>query len=152
MEEREQIQKLAEQVLKGDDLFLVEVELKGSAGNRVIWVYIESDKGNISLDRCAEFSRELNLLLEAGGWHDHQYTLNVSSPGLDRPLKDLRQYVNNVGRKASVVYVKDGEEFQEEGELIHAHADSITLLTSTKEQLKIPFSNVMEARIQASFK
>jgi len=152
VQEQEEINALAEQVLEGSDLFLVEAELKGSTGNRTIWIYVESESGNISLSRCAEISRELQLLLDAGGWHDRKYTLNVSSPGLDRPLKDIRQYVNNVGRNASVVYIKDGEQIRTEGKLIGAESDKITLETGKNESLTIPIAEIEETRILASFK
>ncbi len=151
MEEQEQVIALAEQVLQDHELFLVDVELKGTEDKRIIWVYLESEKGNVSLDQCAQISRELHLLLEVAGWHHRKYTLNVSSPGLGRPLKDIRQYVNNLGRKASVVYKEEGKEFYAEGKLIEATPDMITLETEKRQQLEISFSDVVETRILASF-
>ncbi len=152
MEELELINTTAEKVLQDhDDMYLVDVELKGSPGNRVIWIYIESDKGNISLDRCAGLSREVSFLLDASGWHNKKYTLNVSSPGLDRPLKDIRQYVSNIGRKASVAYLKDGEPVRAEGKLVNAHSDVIILETESKKELTIPFSDIVETYILPSF-
>lgn len=152
MEEQDEIYAFAEQVLQNDDLFLVDIELKGSAGNRVIWVYVESEGGNISLDRCAEINRELGLLMDAGGWHGRKYTLNVSSPGVDRPLKDFRQYVNNLGRNASVVYKKQDEEIKVEGKLIDANQEAVTLETEQETQQVVPFSDILETRIMVSFK
>lgn len=153
MEEQEEINALADQVLQDSDLFRVDTELKGSAGNRVIWIYVESENENVSLDQCAEISRELQLLLDASGWHDRKYTLNVSSPGVDRPLKDIRQYVNNVGRNASVTYKKNNDEQEQvNGKLIDVQSEEITLLTEKNRTLKIPFSDIVETRILVSFK
>ena len=152
MDELEQIKTIAGQVLQDhEEMYLVDVDLKGSTGNRMVWVYIESEKGNISLDRCAEISREVNFLLDASGWRGKKYTLNVSSPGLDRPLKDIRQYISNSGRKASVTFLKDDEQTRVEGELTGVHSGAITLLTENKKELKIPFSDIVETHILVSF-
>lgn len=151
MEEHNEIKSLTEQVLQNFDLFLVDIELKGSQGNRIVWIFVESEHGNVSLDACAEVSRELEFLLDAAGWRGKKYTLNVSSPGLDRPLKDIRQYVNNLGRKATVIYEKSGENVQEEGKLVSADGDSIVLQKDSKQQISIPFENIVETRIQPVF-
>jgi ribosome maturation factor RimP len=59
----------------------------------------------------------VNFLLDAAGWHGKKYTLNVSSPGLDRPLRDIRQYHSNIGRQARVTVLRDGETDPSEGRL-----------------------------------
>ncbi len=151
MDELDQVKEIAAQVLSDNDLYLVDVELKGSTGNRVIWIYVESEGGNVSLDRCVEISREANLLLDASGWHGKKYTLNVSSPGLDRPLRDIRQYHSNIGRKARVTFLKDGEHERLEGKLTGVTTDSITLMTENKKELPIPFSDIVETHIVATF-
>ena len=151
LDELDQVKEIAAQVLSDNDLYLVDVELKGSTGNRVIWIYVESEGGNVSLDRCVEISREANLLLDASGWHGKKYTLNVSSPGLDRPLRDIRQYHSNIGRKARVTFLKDGEHERLEGKLTEVTTDSITLMTENKKELPIPFSDIVETHIVATF-
>jgi ribosome maturation factor RimP len=150
LDELEQIKQIASQVLTDNDLYLVDVELKGSTGNRVIWIYLESEKGNVSLDRCAGISREVNFLLDAAGWHGKKYTLNVSSPGLDRPLRDIRQYHSNIGRQARVTVLRDGTEVRQEGRLAGVTEEKITLVTENKKELEIPFSDIVETYIQAS--
>lgn len=146
------VYSLAEQMLADDDLYLVDVELKGSDANRIVWVYAESDKGNISLDRCAAISRELSLLLDANGWHEKKYTLNVSSPGLDRPLRHLRQYVSNLGRKASVTYLHEGSEIRLEGVLSDAEPEQVRLELPDGSIRTIPFEDIRETKILPSFK
>lgn len=152
VEDQELIISLANQVLQDQDMFLVDTELKGTPENRIVWIFVEAEKGNVSLDRCAELSRELQLLLDVHGWHERKYTLNVSSPGLDRPLKDIRQYVNNVGRNAHVIFEKDGKQIRAEGTLADATPELIILVTGDRQQLEIPFTDIVEARIVPSFK
>lgn len=152
MQEQEQVQSIVEQVLQDKDLYLVDIELKGSQANRIIWIYVEAEKGNISLDLCADLSREMNFLLDANGWHNRKYTLNVSSPGLDRPLKDIRQYVNNKGRRVLVVYNMNNEQVQVNGIISEADTEIVILETDKNNRLEIPFSSITEARIQPAFK
>ncbi len=151
LDELEQIKDIAAQVLQDNDLYLVDVELKGSAGNRVIWIYVESESGNVSLDRCVDISREINFLLDAGGWHGKKYTLNVSSPGLDRPLRDIRQYHSNKGRNVRVKYLSDGEEIVSEGKMTGVTDSKITILTENKKELQISFPDIVETYVLASF-
>ena len=151
LDELDQIKDIAAQVLEDNDLYLVDVELKGSTGNRVIWIYVESDSGNVSLDRCVDISREMNFLLDASGWHGKKYALNVSSPGLDRPLRDIRQYHSNQGRNVRVTYLKDGEEVSSEGKLTGVTNDKITILTENKKELDISFPDIVETYVLASF-
>ena len=146
---QEDLDILIQSVLKGTDLFLVETELKGSQASPALWVYIESEKGNISLERCADISRELGFVLDASGWRDKKYTLNVSSPGLDRPLRDKRQYVNNIGRKADVSFRKDGKQTSRSGTLEDVQSNHISL-RSDGNIIQIPWSEVLETRIKAS--
>lgn len=152
MEEQEQIITLTEDILRGQPLYLVEVELKGSKENRMIWVYIDSEEGLVSLDQCASLNRELGFILDAKGWHERKYTLNVSSPGLDRPLKDFRQYKNHVGRKASITLKKeDVPERTVVGTLEKVESDKVLLKTEKKEKVVIAHSEIEETRIIAGF-
>jgi len=151
LDELDQIKDIAAQVLEDNDLYLVDVELKGATGNRVIWIYVESESGNVSLDRCVDISREINLLLDVSGWHGKKYTLNVSSPGLDRPLRDIRQYHSNKGRNVRVTYLKDGDEVVSDGTLAGVTNDKITILSENKKELEISFPEIVETYVLASF-
>lgn len=101
------IKDLTEAIVRGTDTYVVEVEVKGALGNQIIWVYLDTEQGGISIDVCAKVSNELSIVLDANELISSKYVLNVSSPGLDRPLVDARQYKNNVGRKVKVRYMSD---------------------------------------------
>jgi ribosome maturation factor RimP len=98
------IRKLAEQVSAREGCYLYDLELTGTGGGRVLRVTIEKDaEGGVSVDDCTNVSRGLNLLLDVedvvpGG----NYNLEVSSPGLERPLKEARHYQMAIGKKISV--------------------------------------------------
>ncbi len=84
------------------DCFLVEFNLL--SGNK-LEVFVDSDSG-LTLDKCQRISRYLEHHLDEGGWLGEKYVLEVSSPGLGRPLKLIRQYFKNVGRAVDVTLLE----------------------------------------------
>ena len=93
----ELLEKNVKELLIGTDNFLVHLDWKNQSEKLEIVVDADS---SITSDRLAEITLEINRLLEQieVDWKE-AYTLEVSSPGLDRPLSMLRQYKKNVGRK-----------------------------------------------------
>lgn len=85
------------------DCFLIEVKHHANK----LEVFIESDSG-VTFDKCRQISRYLEGYLDTEGWLGEKYILEVSSPGVGRPLKLLRQYPLNIGRKVEVS-LKEGK-------------------------------------------
>lgn len=102
MELTERIAQLLEEKYAAEeafaDCFTVDIELK--PGHKLC-VFADSDSG-MNFDKCQKISRYLESFLDAHGWLGDKYTLEVSSPGVDRPLKFPRQYRNNAGRTVTV--------------------------------------------------
>ena len=113
---------LVEEILaEGSDCFLVDVRLK--PGNK-IQVFLDADAG-VSLGTCTQINRKLYPKIEeAGMFEPGNFELEVSSPGLDEPLKLPRQYQKNIGRAVEVV-MKDGIKIS--GKLISANESSISV-------------------------
>lgn len=88
------------QIAADPSLFLVEVRIKPTLN---IKVYVDGDQG-VSIDRLIQYNRALyRQLVEEGVLPDGEFSLELSSPGLDEPLKLHRQYVKNVGRSVEVI-------------------------------------------------
>ena len=102
MEITGKINQLLEEKYTADELFkdcfTVDIELK--RGN-ILNVFLDADSG-IDFDKCRIISRYLEQMLDESLILGEEYTLEVSSPGLSRPLKFLRQYAKNVGRNVDV--------------------------------------------------
>lgn len=81
------------------DVEVVEIVVKGAAGSRVVQVIADAD-GGLDIDVIASISRELGEPLDE--LIDGAYTLEVTSPGADRPLKTVRDFARNVGRDVRV--------------------------------------------------
>lgn len=109
------IRQLAEEVITGDtDSFLVDVKLK--PGNH-IQVFADADAG-LTLSRCIAYNKALYKLIEESAlFNEGEFELEVSSPGLEEPLKLNRQYLKNIGRPVEVI-LKDGRKIT--GKLLSA--------------------------------
>ena len=100
-----EIKKLAESFLKDESHFVVDVICSLRNNPKKLLVILDGDKG-INIDDCAEFSRELSAALDTSNLVEGAFVLEVSTPGLDQPLKIRRQYVKNVGRNVKVKFRK----------------------------------------------
>lgn len=135
--------------------YLVDVEWNG--GRKKLFVYVDCDMG-ISLEECRKISKYLSKSIEEEEFIKEDYRLEVSSPGIDRPLKLKRQYVKNVGRPLRV-HLENGT-FQE-GVLKKVESDNITLALEKRRGKKkkddkgdwvIPFDEIEKAFVEVRFK
>ena len=102
MELTEKIRDLAQATLTDENLFIVDVIYSLKQGpSKKMMVIVDGDKG-VTIDDCVYISRELSKILDETNLVDDHYLLEVSTPGLDHPLKLKRQYKKNVGRSLKV--------------------------------------------------
>lgn len=153
MDVAEEIRQLTTQCLLNEHHFLVDVVVSSKRGPGKVLVILDSDQG-IGIDDCAEISRRLAKLLDEAGIMDN-YLLEVSTPGVDMPLKMTRQYQKNIGRNLKVKL----KEETVEGTLMTVSENIITLSqiigTGRKKETKsveIPFSEIEKAFVLVSFK
>ena len=139
------------------DCFLIEISLRPK--NRLV-IYLDSDSG-VTFDKCRIISRFLEKYLDSELWLGEKYTLEVSSPGIGRPLKLKRQYHKNIGRQMEVVAQEEDGPIK--GKLVEVGNESITLesIRKFKEGKKkkteviqnvIPFERIRKAVVKISFK
>jgi len=140
------IKELAEPIVSQSDMFIIDVELKHQ-DMIVIWVYVDSEKSGVNVDKCSKISRELSFLIEKEELFYKSYRLNVSSPGLSRPLTDKRQYVKNKGRTVKVKF-KQAESYEKiEGVLKEVSEDRVKIQPDKGTATSIQFENLIEAKI-----
>lgn len=97
----ETAEHIARPIVAEMGLELVEVQFRQEAG-WVLRLFIDRESGGIGVDDCASVSRQVAARLEAEDIIPHAYTLEVSSPGLERPLKRLEDFPRFVGRKVRI--------------------------------------------------
>ena len=155
MELKTQLTQLVEENLPSQEHFLVDIILKGNAQQRKVIVLLDGDNG-VSISDCARLSRAMAASLEEDDPFPGQYTLEVSSAGLDHPLSIRRQYTSRMG-KALALRLSGGEEL--EGILLDVAEDDIIIdkviknkKKKTTEVTKVPFAQIEKAVVQVSFK
>jgi ribosome maturation factor RimP len=140
----------AAKVAESHGVELVDVELFRAGRRRVLRIYIGKRDG-VSVDDCANVSRELGTLLDADNvMQDEPYVLEVSSPGLDRPFKTLKDYRRNVGRFVRATLREPVEGLGPRklvvGKLEDVGEDSIILDADGKPR-SIPLSQIVQAKV-----
>ena len=140
------ISELAESVLNSTDFFLVDVDIKGTNPPE-IWIYVDGEERGINMDECANLSNELSFLMDAHELYNGAYLLNVSSPGLSKPLVDRRQYPKNKGRKVKVKYKNDNQYNKLEGTLKDYTEQKIIIGQNEGELVELPFDQIVETKI-----
>ena len=154
MEITGRIQELAEKHLKNDSQFIVEVIASLKKKPNKLIVIIDGDHG-VTIDDCADLSRALSAALDEANLMPDPYHLEVSTPGLDHPLKLIRQYYKNKGRQLKVKTASGIHQ----GKLVEVTDKAITLEevngTGKKKEVKevvIPFSEIDKTFVMVSFK
>lgn len=132
----------------GCDLWGIECQRVG----RYLTVRLFIDKeGGVTVEDCADVSRQVSAVLDVEDPIADKYNLEVSSPGLDRPLFTLAQYTRYVGQEIVVhlrIPVADRRKWQ--GELAKIENDMITLIVDKQEQV-LAFGNIQKANVVAKF-
>lgn len=143
----DRVRDLTQEVIAGTSYFLVDVEVRGHKGTRVVEVYIDS-KEDFGHDDLAVVSKEVGFLLDVEDVVDGSYKLEVSSPGIKRPLEMPQQFQKNVGRTLRVRYdSKDNEEIVV-GDLMKADDEGVELELSSGERLQLSYGTIRQARIE----
>ncbi len=153
-----QLTKLLEEKFQEEefgDCFIIEIK---SLPNKRVEIYVDSDSG-ITFKKCQQLSRHLEAEIDEKGWLGEKYTLEVSSPGITRPLIFFRQYPRNIGRKLEVKQIEGATKI---GTLIEVNETQITL--ESKQRIKegkkkktvvvqdiIPFNNIKETKVKITF-
>lgn len=143
----EQVRRFTEEVIVGTDYFLVDVEVRGHEGTRVVEVYVDSES-ELGHDDLATISEELGFLLDVEDVIDGAYTLELSSPGIKRPLTMPQQYRKNVGRTLRVRFEDQGTEEIIVGDLTDADDEMIEIELPSEERLRLPYTVINQARVE----
>jgi ribosome maturation factor RimP len=141
----EKMRVLLSPILERQGAFLVDTSIRNERGGKVLQVFVDTDKG-ITIEECAIISRELAQDLDHGNVIQGAYRLEVSSPGIDRPLQMLRQYRKNVGRRFKVVYQSAESRTTLVGKLQSVEDEKLTFETEKGETIALDFTKIIESK------
>ncbi|MBJ6119557.1 ribosome maturation factor [Pontibacter sp. BT310] len=147
---------MAEASLPDSDLFLVDVTVSDSQVRPKVTVLADGEQG-ITIDQCATLSRRISKKIEEKYGEELSYTIEVSSPGVDFPLTQPKQFTRNIGRNLKLK-LQDGTE--KTGKLEEVTEIGINLTEEIKqkgkkatyEPVQIPFGDIVKANVVISFK
>src|SRR3989338_9193942 len=137
-------------VVVGSGCELVELQFRREAPGWVLRVIIDKEDG-IGIDDCSRISREVAHLLEVEDPIEQSYILEVSSPGLDRPLKRERDFLRCMGKKAKVVVKEPIDGLNQCIGLIEDVTQESVTLRTDHGMVEIPFTRMKKARLVIEF-
>ena len=142
----EKVKGLVEAILKTQDLGLVDIEWHQGRGISLLRVFIDKE-GGVTVDDCANVSRELGLLLDVEDVIEHSYTLEVSSPGINRVLKrpdDFERFIGQNVKIKTINLINNRRNFK--GKLIDIQNDVVTVLVDN-ENVAISLKDIEKANL-----
>ncbi len=144
------IREIIEPVVNNMGLEIDNVELAGSGRRTVLRVFIDKD-GGVTIDDCEKVSREIEAQLDVADPIASSYTLEVSSPGLDRPLRKAGDFKKFVGKAARVITQNpiENQTFFI-GDIIEAGDNEVILLLPKDKKVVIPYSDISRARLEVT--
>lgn len=144
-------EQLAEPIIAENALELVDVEYVKEGGNRYLRVYIDKP-GGVNIDNCEKVSRALELKLDEEDLIKDPYILEVSSPGLLRPLKKEKDFKRSIGEKVEVhLYRAVEKQKQFTGLLKSFDNETITIKFETGEETVFGRENISLVRLTFDF-
>jgi len=146
----EQVADLVEPSLEEMGFELVNVEYLSSRGKWVLRLYIDKE-GGVTLDDCAQVSKEMGDLIDVKDIINHEYVLEVSSPGLDRPLKKEKDLRHAIGKKIKVKTVVPVGGRRNYTGYLRNFQEGILYMELESGQVHLPWKDVDKANLVYEF-
>ncbi len=155
MSKREEYEQLTEElvmpIIEQNNFELVDVEYVKEASNYYLRIYIDKE-GGITVDDCEIVSRALGDLLDAKDFIEESYVLEVSSPGLGRPLKKEKDFKRSIGMEVEIhLYKAIDRQKDYTGVLIAYSDDDVTIAVDDDKEMKIERKDIALIRLAFDF-
>ncbi|MDR3609196.1 MAG: hypothetical protein P4L27_01375 [Ignavibacteriaceae bacterium] len=147
--EEKNIYNIANGIIEDKKFFMVDFVFRGNPKEWIIEIFVDGEK-NVTAEDLAELNRLINSRIEDNVLLNSRYRLDVSSPGIERPLKFLKQFPKHVNRKFDVSYFSNDETKKLSGKLVRVEGDTLVFL-SNQNEISINFNNIKKAKVIVSF-
>ncbi|HQU84874.1 MAG TPA: ribosome maturation factor RimP [Pyrinomonadaceae bacterium] len=144
----EQLQAIAKRIADENKLELVHCEIVGSKRNQTVRVFIDKE-GGVTIEDCSNFSRNLEAVLDADDLIPTAYVLEVSSPGLERELYSLQDFIKFSGSLAKVKTnqpINGQKNFS--GRIVSVKGEEIIFSDKTNGEVSFPYNTVAKANLE----
>lgn len=149
----ERVRSVGLRVASDRGLELVDVEVKRGKGGVVVRLFVDQPGGGIGLDALQSVSEEVSAILDAEDPIEGHYTLEVSSPGLDRPLRgeaDYRRYAGRLAKVSSYEPVEGRRHWT--GRIVSCEDGVLTLdLAKGEGEARVPLAKISHGRLEVEF-
>lgn len=145
MDSFKKIKSLVTDVLDELGLELIDIHFKGARGNRLLRIFVDTETG-VTIDQCKNASRAISEMLDMENLIPDRYRLEVSSPGVDRPLKTERDFLKNKGRRVQITYFLEGQKQTITG-VVEAVEDGWVQLKDGKTEKSVALETIEAAKI-----
>ncbi|MCS7053339.1 MAG: hypothetical protein NZM09_06345 [Ignavibacterium sp.] len=149
MDIKNKILEIVTPIIESRNFLLIDLVVRGDERKRIIEIFVDSPE-IMSADTLVELSRHINNRLGIEENLLGNYRLDVSSPGVDRPLKFLAQYPKNINRLFEVSYQDDKETRKIKAKLISVNGEEL-LFNDGKNEILINFNQIVKAKVLISF-
>jgi ribosome maturation factor RimP len=147
---KEKITEKLSTILDEYDAYLVELVIATDKAKRHIHIYLDTDEG-INLNHCAKISKAIDPFLEELEELGNAYTLEVSSPGLTRPIVHQRQYKRLIEKKLNISYTgPNNKKINEDLTLKNIDGENLIFNTNNKEII-LNFNNIEHAKLRLAW-
>ncbi len=147
----DKIKELISPFLREEDLELVEIVYKRTAGRMLLRLLLDK-AGGINLEECSNLNRKIGKALDELNLIDEPYILEISSPGLDRPLESAADFKRAMGKQVKVVLNSEIEgKGVWTGEVVEVNGRNVAIKTKGK-RLEIPLDKIIKAKKQIKFR
>lgn len=146
-----EVSALAEGLLTEYGMEMVDVEFRFEGGRWTLRIFIDKE-GGVTVDDCASVNRELGDLIEVKNIIDYHYVLEISSPGLNRPLKKESDFIRSIGKMVTLRMsrpINKRKNFT--GRLTNVREGIISLLVDEDNLVELPLEEIDRARLKYEF-
>lgn len=145
----EKVKTIIQPALESNGVFLYDIEYVKEGNDWILRVLIDKEHASIDLDICCDVSEAISQILDKNDPIPNEYLLEVSSPGVERPLKTLENYKDSIGKYVLIQLIEPQLEYNElVGTIISVNETSIELeirIKTRTQKLTIEFKNIAKA-------
>lgn len=143
--------EIGNNIVKIHDIELVDVELVKEAGNWYLRYYIDKP-GGVTIDDCQKVSEQLSDHLDVSDPISHSYILEVSSPGIERPLKNKKDFLKAINTRIEVKTYKPIENQKTFVGTLLSYSDEFVVIEVGKRKVNIPTNQISSAKTMFEWK
>jgi ribosome maturation factor RimP len=144
------VREIVEPIIQSEGVELVDLEYRREHRGRVLRLFIDRE-GGVSINDCVSISHEVDRNLDVAGILPGPYTLEVSSPGLNRPLRreaDFQRFANRTIKLRTALSINDRKRFK--GKLLGCR-DGLVELEENNQVIQVPLDQIVRANLEFEF-